>query len=368
MRDLMTFELRPVAKSIVAELAYLPLAIVQAGACIASGVCYIKDYLETYSEHRKELLSDPSFAEASNCDRAVYTTWDVSYMAIEAKTMGSQPTQAQAAKSAILILEIFAFLHHQSITEEIFKRAAEAPKPTMYNNDIDPSGLLQPAMDNLPSQLLQLNKKGKWDTFPFRQGIQMLMSFSLIKQDASEGSYSVHPLVHSWSRDRIPLPEQERKNKASRALLAYSVTYEFSADDYAFRQTLIPHVNASTAEVCNPTQYHIDECVNLALVLYENGNWVKSEKLEIHVVETRKRVLGTEHPDTAQQHCQLGSNILESGEVERSRGTVCSSCRNKKEGAGDRTSQKHSAALPTWPQQYWSQGRWKKQRNWLFKF
>ena len=99
---------------IVKELCYLPLAIDQAGAAIASGLCNMDDYLHRYSQHRQALLADPMFKGASNYGRAVYGTLDLSFMTI--KLMGTS-----VAQSAILILQTFAFFHHENIAEEIIK-------------------------------------------------------------------------------------------------------------------------------------------------------------------------------------------------------------------------------------------------------
>ncbi|OCK77107.1 hypothetical protein K432DRAFT_129195 [Lepidopterella palustris CBS 459.81] len=37
---------------------------------------------------------------------------------------------------------------------------------------------------------------------------------------------------------------------------------------------------------------------NLASTYRNQGRWKKAEELEVQVIETRKRVLGEEHPDT----------------------------------------------------------------------
>ena len=102
---------RQAARSIVKELCCLPLAVDQAGAAIASGLCNVDDYLHRYSQHRHGLLADPMFKGASNYGQAVYGTLDLSFMTIN--MMGTE-----AAKSAILILQTFAFFHHESIAED----------------------------------------------------------------------------------------------------------------------------------------------------------------------------------------------------------------------------------------------------------
>ena len=78
------------AKAIVVTMLYcLPLAIDQVGAAISSNMCSIHDYPQLYAIHRRELLMFPSFEGVSNSDRAVYITWDISYMAIHADASGT---------------------------------------------------------------------------------------------------------------------------------------------------------------------------------------------------------------------------------------------------------------------------------------
>jgi len=203
--DQFSNELRQASRPIVIELCFLPLAVDQAGAAIASGLCDLHNYLHIYSKHRLELLDDPSFEGASKYGHAVYGTWDLSFMAIHtrATTMGYNLMDAQAAASAILILQTFAFLHHENIMEAIFEQAAKAFQGSNYRDDPGSSENLYQMALYQSHELLQLDKEGTWDAFFFRKGIQVLLSFSLIKRGSPSNVYSVHPLVHSWSRDRM---------------------------------------------------------------------------------------------------------------------------------------------------------------------
>jgi hypothetical protein len=168
-------ELRQASMPIVKELCFLPLAVDQAGAAIACGLCDMDDYLRRYSECRQTLLAHRSFEGASNYGRAVYTTWELSFLALEAKVAkGKSEMDAQAADSAIVILQTFAFFHFDGIAEDIFRRAAENPQ---YDSNVQLR-----TTSGLPHQLLNCDKSGKWDVHFFREGIRMLISFSLIKK------------------------------------------------------------------------------------------------------------------------------------------------------------------------------------------
>src|SRR5277367_2684795 len=121
-------ELRQASMPIVKELCFLPLAVDQAGAAIGCGLCDMDDYLQMYAECRQTLLAHSSFEGASNYGRAVYTTWELSFLSLEAKmAKGKSEVDAQAAESAIVILQTFAFFHFDGIAEDVFRRAAEKP-------------------------------------------------------------------------------------------------------------------------------------------------------------------------------------------------------------------------------------------------
>ena len=119
--DKSRMELLEAARPIVKKLMFLPLAVHQAGASIASGLCHINDYLQIYSQHRQKLLADPTFKGASNYSHAVYGTWDLALAVIKAQ-------KTEAALATISILQTFSIFHHKNITKEIMKRAAEASK------------------------------------------------------------------------------------------------------------------------------------------------------------------------------------------------------------------------------------------------
>ena len=112
------------ASNIVKELFCFPLAIDQAGAYIASGATTIGDYLAKYSEHQKTLLSHSEFTGASKYNKTVYETWELSYKEIEQRAKSDDSCKANAANSAVLLLELFPFFHHEGISEEIFSYAA----------------------------------------------------------------------------------------------------------------------------------------------------------------------------------------------------------------------------------------------------
>jgi hypothetical protein len=215
--------------------------------------------------------------------------------------------EAKAAEMAIFILQMFSFLHYEGIAEEIFSRAAQAKW------DFPESFTL---LKNQMSRVLLLDDDGIWDSFSFREGIQVLLSFSLIKRSKTGKIYSVHRLVHSWSRDRVLKTDLEAAACSARGLLAQSITFQFYSPDYSFRRTLVPHIEANKGYCLQKElekEYTINEKENFAWVYHEKGEWKKAEELYVQVKETRKRVLGAEHPNTLTSMVNLASIYTNQG-------------------------------------------------------
>jgi hypothetical protein len=108
------------ARKIVIELGCIPLAVDHAGAYIAAGKCNINAYLRQFSLHHQTLMTDVTFKGASNYNQTVYGTWDLSFKQIQQRANRESTENAQAAQTAILILQICAFYHHRNISKEIF--------------------------------------------------------------------------------------------------------------------------------------------------------------------------------------------------------------------------------------------------------
>ena len=288
------------AQKIVTELCCLPLAIAQAGASIEAGLCSINDYLDLYIEKRKELLFHPFFRGVKEYKQTVYGTWELLFKEIESRAArDSDSDDVQSAQIAILILQIFAFMHYESIDESIFGHAAEELYMLHVSNQR--SQLSQILASNADKRLFCCNKSGKWDKWHFRGGIQTLQSFSLIKRSPSENIYSVHPLVHSWSRDRLFYSEQQKNFHRATTILSSSITFSSETQDYIIRRKLIPHIKACyqyATEIGIQKKYDDTMYSKFGLVFRENGDWTEAENVYSQMMKERIKMFGQEHPKT----------------------------------------------------------------------
>jgi tetratricopeptide (TPR) repeat protein len=306
-----TSDVQVEASKIVKELFCFPLAIDQAGTYIASGATTIGDYLAKYSEHRKTLLSHSEFTGASKYNRTVYETWELSYQEIQQRSKSDDSHKVNAANSAMLLLELLPFFHHEGITEEIFSYAA------LPEDKKTSSTKLPLASSLLDRRLLPLNKSGTWDNFVFREGLRILLSFSLIKKGPSDGVYALHPLVHTWGRDRLTL--NKRQECCLMAYVTLSCSLRWDTDQpYGFHRTLVTHVRANmeyfkSEGSQNIVSYMDDACEKFGRLLWEQGFFKEAETLENKVLDTRNRILGVEHPDTTTAMANLAATYRNLG-------------------------------------------------------
>ena len=92
------------------ELGYFALAVVQAGGYIFKSGCGVDGYLELYRASRGEILEEYNVQKTDDYKRAIYTTY----------SMGFKKLSAQSA----MFLHLCAYLHHDGISEAIFRNTA----------------------------------------------------------------------------------------------------------------------------------------------------------------------------------------------------------------------------------------------------
>ncbi|KAF8347366.1 hypothetical protein F5887DRAFT_1281075 [Amanita rubescens] len=286
------------ASNIVSELGYIPLAIDQAGAYIQACCIGLDDYLDLYSNQCRELMTDSLFEGASNYGKSTYGTWEISMKEIESRATSGSGPESLAAQSAVILYKYFAFMHHDGISEEIFKTAAENYK----KRDIEKEKSLRlPLLVVLiDPKALFLDEAGLWNRHQFQVGIQVLISFALIK--SSNKLYSIHPLVHAWSRNRMSTSSDVSVGyHITAALLSCTIEpYEY-IDNYALCMQIVPHMKACHAHALKlnlEIMTFDDECNRFGFVFFRAGNWEEAMQLCKVMMEARKEKLGVDHIHT----------------------------------------------------------------------
>lgn len=245
------------------------LAIVQAGVFTLKSTVF-ESYLDLYSKNRVELLRKKPAQSPDNHSWAVYTTWQMSFDRL-------QPPAA-------MFLQLCSFIHNEGISEQIFRDAS------IYN--FPASG---PSKEELqkPLEFLSyfLGPSGEWDSLRFLDITNDIRAYSLIDFDDDKKMFSIHPMVHAWSRTVVNNPDLYQA--IAESILGMAISRIQKGNVLACLK-LLPHVESfqlvATEGVANfGAQY--------GRIFFESGNYEKAEKLQFTVLEQRK-LLGDGHPDT----------------------------------------------------------------------
>ena len=309
--------LRVDARPVVNELGFLALAIDRAGSYIAVRKCTLKEYLGLFQKRRKSLLEKRiSKQNSSSYERTVYTTWEISFQVVQQKN-----------SLASDILQIFSYLHYDQIPREIFGRASDKERRWQDVNDVaetqwTASRVTKPILD-----MLEARQDEEWDGDNFDLAIDILQSFSLVKREKYEDEivYSLHPLVHWFTRDRLADEDQLQFKQSVVCLLNRSIqsTFGESESDLRFQRGLHVHV-----ESCRKLFPELFTCIqiqqpevlvevdNLTIVYQIVGAWKQAAELRVQVLEATKRALGAEHSNTLTSMTNLASTYMDQGRLE----------------------------------------------------
>ena len=233
------------AREIAEALGRLALALVHAGALILQRVCKIQDYLDFYNQYRSRLSSRRGSDGLRRVDQySVYATWEHSLSYLELQ-------QTEASRDAIQLLSLVAHYHSEHIRVDIFTRAMSNRFTTdgsaqrcsllrRFTNGI--SARLQPP--SLLPDFLRRDCKS-FNHYRIRHALHELSLFSLISYDGKDDSFSLHPLVHSWARDRLGKGEQMLWARIALNVLAESILLPPNSEGEAheeFRRDILIHL------------------------------------------------------------------------------------------------------------------------------
>ena len=100
---------------------------------------------------------------------------------------------------------------------------------------------------------------------------------------SSKGTYTVHPLIHAWGRDRLSSEDRQKYCLMAYGMLTCSLPEDFNKQPYQFRRILVTHVRANLQH-CIMTRkemvdkYFDDAHEKLGKMLEEQGYNSDAEK------------------------------------------------------------------------------------------
>ncbi|KAI9664127.1 MAG: hypothetical protein M1821_007618 [Bathelium mastoideum] len=225
------------AKEIVELLGSHTLALIQAGAYIAQRHCKLDEYTATYQRQRARLLKyRPKQAKSRYGD--VYATFEASAEVLE-------HSNDEVAKDALCLLNILSMLHFGSLPPQIFEKAWKQSQTVLRMGSAHQEDVMflhswhvsqLPAFTNVENE--------EWDSFRLNEASSLLASLSFVTVTASLG-LSMHPLAHSWAKDRQD--DEQYKTSWIRAGCLFAVAGDVTQLNELWRvdqKHLRPHILA----------------------------------------------------------------------------------------------------------------------------
>src|SRR5260221_422024 len=266
------------SNTMIQELHHFALAVSQAAAFIH---CHssLRTYQKLYQLERDHLLQSAEVHDPDPYTLAVYAMWRLSYDKLD-----------EPARS---FLQICSMLHHEGISEQMFKNAA------LSSHELEDSTL----RNEVTRLLEQLGKQDShWSSWDFQQVVKRLRSYSLIEYDDRNCMYSVHPLVQHWSA--TVGRNGEGMKKCILSVVGLSISWTFNKEDYVYRRTLCKHVT-NCVGLIKPTDVDLLVAFNLVFMYSEQGRWRDAEVYGVVAMERSKELLGENHPYTLSSMANL---------------------------------------------------------------
>jgi hypothetical protein len=229
---------REAAAKIVSKLDYLALALIHAGNAIMNGLYSLTDYLDYFfmslRKIRRESESRPDLMRYKHGHEKVFATWEMLYVPLE-RSMNHD----EVAWDAVELLQVFAFFDCRNIRVDFLRAAVKnarlerremakpkshpqgwKPKPKPFTQLVKEYGLYlatelfqDRGASVLPRLLRDSHTTSSVEDLDeaievrLRAAIGRLNSVSLILAedgiaDGKAVSYHMHPLVHTWARQR----------------------------------------------------------------------------------------------------------------------------------------------------------------------
>ena len=343
------------AQEICKTLGYLPLALLQAGKTILGRLCTIDNYLIFFNnnwERIRKMRRSNEVTSVLDANAAIYSSYELIHDGLAAK--GSQ-----ASDDALELLKVFSFFHRQRIRVDIFLRAALNPGfeiseqekrersaklvsrvtgtnttwarsfkslPFKFLDYILKLGD-RPVLPRMLSDTLSSRPSTPFDELRLREALRELYQMSLIfaNPDPNDDSYSMHPAVHLWVRERpeMTLADQAVWCQAAATILTQAILLPPLGDtekEEMLKSDLLPHVthveenerliqvkfleNQAVRKRFWPVlQPRFDrnramQLVKFSLVYSQCGHLKKAEDLQLEVAEFAQKTLGMEHDST----------------------------------------------------------------------
>lgn len=348
------------ATTISETLGALPLALVHAGKAILEGLCTLGDYIAYFWRFLDKVRRNTFDDNDSNM--RVYSTYEILFLSLENRR-DRHLNGHIAAGDGMELLKIFSFLSGENIQLNILIKAMEnyqiqqntqttqkldakelPPKKESTEPLLTWSSIRRKTHLLLNFELLKYNPPvlpavlRDFSIDRLREALALLAKLGLITYHDVSNYYSMHPLVHIWSRYRpeMILCEQAVWCQAAATTLSNCILLPplgRSESDLRLRLQLMPHVihvRMCQQEIDTKFQeqrkkrskllpffgYHkfnrtdAQMFAKFSMVYAEGGMWSDAELLQRPVKEFICAILGDNHPVAIEIILALSGSVM----------------------------------------------------------
>ncbi|CAN9280448.1 unnamed protein product [Alternaria alternata] len=303
------------AEHMLRELSYLPLAVMQAAACIKASDITLREYRSRLVDHKELAIEHSGDSSGGRLrDPGVQYPVDALFLSMN----------------------------------EISRDNAFAVDCLFLAACVDRKDILFDLVEASSTQARE-------------DAIGILDKYALVTRRPAESALDVHRLVHQALRKRLHVQGwlTQWTQRAITQLLRV-----FPDDDHSNRskwRRLLPHAQYALSHSLtdDDDEDRLELASKCAMVLYSDGRYEEAEELEVQVLETRKRVLSDEHPDTLSSMANLASTYRNQGRWKEAEELEVQVLETSKRVLSD----EHPSTLTSMANlasTYRNQGRWKE--------
>jgi tetratricopeptide (TPR) repeat protein len=281
------------ARSLVKTLGHHTLAILHAGTYIAQSGHSISKYAEFLNTSRQRLLGESKMGQSQARYKTVYATIQASMEFLESQDIDGIENDK---RDAIQLLELLSMLHYESaplydIITDAWHGAQNA-RTTPKEWELD-SGFLTAWH---AAQAPDMVKTEKDETeMRISEAVARLESLALVRRDRSARewrSVSMHPLVHTWARDRQSQQDQKATLRMSECAVVLAHYYKDGWSPYygQFRPHLIRLIDLDVDLVVDGARSRciLQVCVAMTRILDWIGFGVNAYNLSNQIFQELK--------------------------------------------------------------------------------
>jgi tetratricopeptide (TPR) repeat protein len=304
------------AEHLLRELSYLPLAIMQAAACMETSGITVQEY-RARLDYQKELATKHS-GDSSESD--------------------IQESGVKDPVAAALFLSI----------DEISRKHAVAADCLFLAACVDRKDI---SFDLLEAVAMQARE----------DAIRMLDKYALVIRRPAESALDLHRLFHQALRKRLQV--QGRLVQWTQRTIT-QLLQVFPDSNYSNRskwRRLLPHAQYAMSH--SPAGDNNEERLRLAskcaITLYSDGRYKEAEELQVQVMQARKRVLSDEHPHTLTTMAHLAATYRDQGRWKEAEELQVQVMQTRKRVLSDEHPHTLSS-MASLASTYWNQGLWQE--------